>query len=76
MNLKKNNEAIVITDAFKRAVDTKNLLGVRIMLKDGLLVDPTFELAKANLEYAKKLDDLFVPHDGIVTGKQIGRAHV
>ncbi len=60
----KDADAIVITDAFKRAVDTKNLLGVRIMLKDGLLVDPTFELAKANLEYAKKLDDLFVPHDG------------
>ena len=63
---KKDNDkdAVVITDAFKRAVDTKNLLGVRIMLKDSLLVDPTYELAKADLEYAKKLDDLFVPHDG------------
>ena len=39
---------------FKRAVDTKNIRLARIMLKDSLIIDPTFEEFNELLNYAEQ----------------------
>ena len=50
---------------FKRAVDTKNIRLARIMLKDSLIIDPTFEEFNELLNYAEQeLPDLYDEHDG------------
>ncbi len=59
MNLKKNNEAIAVPNAFKKAVDENNIRGMRIMLKNSLLVDHTFSEADSMLNYAKGVSGLF-----------------
>lgn len=54
-----------ISVEFKDAVQKKNLLLVRIMLKDSLYVDISQRQFKERLKYAtQRLPDLFVPHDG------------
>lgn len=54
----------MISQAFKQAVADKNLLRVRIMLKDSLLIDPTFWQFNELLTYARThLPDLLVPYD-------------
>lgn len=55
----------MISLEFKAAISVKNLLRTRIMLKDSLIVDPTFEQFNEMLAYAEsKLSNLFVPFDG------------
>lgn len=57
----------MISAEFKAAVDSKNLLRTRIMLKDSMVVDPTMEQFDERFLYArKKLHDLLMPHDGAV----------
>lgn len=54
----------MISPEFRMAVDSKNLLRVRIMLKDSFIVDPTLTQFNEMQDYAKrKLPDLFVPFD-------------
>ena len=56
---------MAISQEFKKAVDSKKLVRVRIMLKDSLLVDPTLDQFDQMEKYAASvLDDLYVPHDG------------
>lgn len=52
---------MAITNAFREAVASKNALRVRIMMKDSLLVDPTF---KEFEEMARLAGDIYEKHDG------------
>ncbi len=58
---KKDNDkdAIAVPNAFKKAVDENNIRGMRIMLKNSLLVDHTFSEANSMLNYAKGVSGLF-----------------
>ncbi len=58
---KKDNDkdAIAVPNAFKKAVDENNIRGMRIMLKNSLLVDHTFSEADSMLNYAKGVSGLF-----------------
>lgn len=56
-----------VTNTFKEAVRTKEVLKVRIMMKDSLLVDPEFKLFDAMRRAADPLDKegiLYDEHDG------------
>lgn len=54
----------MVPQEFKSAVESKNLRRTRIMLKDSLVVDPTFVQFNEMLSYAKRqFPDLFVPFD-------------
>lgn len=55
----------MISQEFKAAVTSKNLLRTKIMLKDSFVVDPTFVQLEEMLTYAKaNIPDIFVPFDG------------
>ena len=55
----------MISPEFKSAVSSNNLLRTRIMLKDSLIVDPTFQQFDEMLLYAKQmLPDILVAFDG------------
>ena len=55
----------MISSEFEKAVMAGNLLLTRIMLKDSLLLDPTFDQFDEMLSYAKRhFPNLFVPFDG------------
>ena len=55
----------MISAEFQSAVNGRNLLRTRIMLKDSMVVDPTMEQFNERFLYAKrKLPDLMMPHDG------------
>ena len=55
----------MISPEFIAAVDNKNLLLTRIMLKDSMVVDPTMEQFTERFDYAKrKLPDLMMKYDG------------
>lgn len=50
---------------FKSAVEDRNLLRIRIMLKDSLVIDPTFVQFDELFAYARmKLPDIVEPFDG------------
>lgn len=50
---------------FKKAVDDKKMRLVRIMLKDSMVLDPTFREFNALIDYAEKnLPALYEEHDG------------
>ena len=54
-----------ITNAFYEAVNSANLRMVRIMMKDSLLVDPTFkQFSEMDSIASKKLKNLYEKHDG------------
>lgn len=54
-----------VTPNFKDAVDKKNKLKVRIMIKDIMIVDPTLITYNAYMRYASaRMSDLFDAHDG------------
>lgn len=54
-----------ISQEFKSAVKEKDIMIIRIMLKDSLVVDPTFEEFNAMSSYAESnLDELYDEHDG------------
>ena len=55
----------MISPEFKAAINENSLLRTRIMLKDSLVLDPTFIQLDEMLAYARKrLPDLFVSFDG------------
>lgn len=54
-----------ISQDFINSVNENDVMMVRIMLKDSLVVDPTFAEFNAMLSYAEKnLNDLYDEHDG------------
>jgi len=54
----------MVSPEFNSAVKTGNLLRVRIMLKDSLIVDPTFAQFNEMLAYARtELPELLEPYD-------------
>lgn len=58
---------MTITEEFKNAVKSKNIRMVRIMLKDSLIIDPTFKEFNEMNSWAKNnLKDLYDKHDGEV----------
>lgn len=55
----------MVSPDFKNAVDTNDVRLVRIMLKDSMVLDPTFQEFDSLLSYAKtRLHDLYDEHDG------------
>lgn len=56
----------MLSEEFKSAVSSKNLLLVRIMLKDSLLIDPSFKLFDEMLYFSLSngLQELVVTFDG------------
>ena len=55
---------MTINNDFKNAVDTKDIRLVRIMLKDSMVVDPTFREFNSLIQYAENsLGELYDPHD-------------
>lgn len=55
---------MAITNAFRSAVASGNVIGVRIMMKDSLLVDPTFAEFNQMEQYARNMNGLYDEHDG------------
>lgn len=57
---------MIITDSFKNAISSKDVIGLRIMMKDSLLVDPSFSGFEEMNRLAAGVPGLFDPHDGRV----------
>ncbi len=56
---------MALTKEFIEAVNEKDLIMVKIMLKDGIIVDPTMKLYNEMIEYAESsIFDLYDKHDG------------
>lgn len=55
---------MAITEYFRNAVTSKNVIGLRIMMKDSLLVDLTFAEFEEMNTLARDVPGLFDPHDG------------
>ena len=56
--------AMPITDSFRNAVSSGNVMGVRIMMKNGLLTDPTFTEFNEMGKLAGNMSGLYDTHDG------------
>lgn len=57
---------MAITNAFRSAVAVGNVRGIRIMMKDSLLADPTFAEFNEMAHYAQTVSGLYDAHDGRV----------
>lgn len=55
---------MAVTNAFREAVSSGNTRGVRIMMKDSLLVDPTFSEFEEMARIAQSMGGLYDSHDG------------
>lgn len=55
---------MAITNAFREAVASKNIRRLRIMMKDSLLVDPSFHEFKEMERLSASVDGLYDKHDG------------
>lgn len=55
---------MALTNAFFDAVNNENVRRIRIMMKDSLLVDPTFKEFKEMEAAAEKVSGLYDIHDG------------
>ena len=55
---------MTLTNAFYEAVATKNILHIRIMMEDSLLVDPSFEEFSEMEQLASNVEGLYDEHDG------------
>lgn len=55
---------MALTNAFKEAVNSGNVRRIRIMMKDSLLVDPTFREFKEMENAAASVQGLYDIHDG------------
>lgn len=55
---------MAITNAFRNAVASGDVRSIRIMMKDSLLVDPTFTEFNEMEQYVRTLDGLYDTHDG------------
>jgi len=53
----------LLTDAFHKALSSGNVRSMRIMMKDALLLDPSFHLFNAMMKEAKGMNGLFDKHD-------------
>lgn len=64
---------MAITNAFKEAVSSGNVRRLRIMMKDSLLVDPTFEEFNQMQKLAASVPGLYDAHDNkeFVTDKNL-----
>lgn len=55
---------MAITNSFRNAVATGDIRGIRIMMKDSLLVDPTFTEFAEMGSLTQSILGLYDPHDG------------
>lgn len=55
---------MALTQSFYQAVNEKNIRLVRIMMKDSLIVDPSFQQFSEMEKVAEKVMDIYEPHDG------------
>lgn len=55
---------MAITNSFKKAVDDGDVKDIRIMMKESLLVDPSFADFNEKSSYAKNILGVYVAHDG------------
>jgi hypothetical protein len=55
---------MAITDAFRSAVSAGDVRGIRIMMKDSMLVDPTFNEFNEMDNVARDVKGLYEAHDG------------
>ena len=55
---------MAITEAFKNDVAANNVKGIRIMMKNSMLVEPSFTEFNEMSEYAKNVHGLYDVHDG------------
>lgn len=55
---------MAVTNAFREAVSSGNTMGVRIMMKDSLLVDLTFSEFEEMSRIAQSMSGLYDSHDG------------
>lgn len=55
---------MALTQSFYQAVNKKNVRLVRIMMKDSLIVDPSFQQFSEMEKAAEKVMDIYEPHDG------------
>lgn len=55
---------MALTNAFYEAVNSSNVRRVRIMMKNSLLVDPTFDEFYEMEKAASSMEDLYDEHDG------------
>lgn len=64
---------MALTEAFYEAVSSGNVRRVRIMMKDSLLVDPTFAQFDQMEKAASSLAELYQEHDGreLITDKSM-----
>ena len=53
-----------ITRSFTDAIKNKNIRGLRIMIEDSFLVDPTFKQANEMLRLVKDIPGMYDKHDG------------
>lgn len=55
---------MAITNSFRNAIATMDIRGIRIMMKDSLLVDPTFAEFSEMETLTKNISGLYDSHDG------------
>ena len=55
---------MAITNSFREAMLSGNITGIRIMMKDSLLVDPSFVEFNEMNDLAASISDLYDSHDG------------
>jgi len=55
---------MAITEAFKKDVISRNIRGIRLMMKNSMLVDPSFSEFEEMSNYAKGVEGLYDAHDG------------
>lgn len=55
---------MAIKESFKEAIKTGDIRGIRIVMKDSLLVDPTFHEFEEMERLAQKVHGLYDAHDG------------
>lgn len=55
---------MAVTNAFRSEVASGNVTGIRIMMKDSLLIDPTFTEFTEMEQHARYVNGLYDTHDG------------
>jgi len=55
---------MAITDAFRKVVSAGDVRGIRIMMEDSLLVDPTFIEFNEMNNLTRNISGLYEAHDG------------
>lgn len=55
---------MALTNVFKKAVEDNSVRKIRIMMKDSMLVDPSFEEFNEMVQAASSVEGLYDEHDG------------